>query len=108
MAASMFEDSTIRTFNNSRELEIEYRVHFANLKLALWGLDFGFASEFMGEGSGTLLEVWGTLLGPFSESFKFKKKMELVQISIQMWIYIVEGRAGALPSTPGESVFRQD
>jgi hypothetical protein len=35
MAASVFEDSTIRTFNNSRELEIESRVHFVNLKLAL-------------------------------------------------------------------------
>jgi hypothetical protein len=65
-AASMFEDSTIQTFNNSQELEIESRVHFANLKLALWGLDFGFANEFMGEGSGALLEVWGTPLGPFS------------------------------------------
>jgi hypothetical protein len=74
MAALVFNDSAIRTFNNSRELEIEYRVHFANLKLALWGLDFGFASEFMGEGSGALLEVWGTPLGPFSESFEFKKK----------------------------------
>jgi hypothetical protein len=35
MAASVFEDSAIRTFNNSRELEIEYRIRFANLKLAL-------------------------------------------------------------------------
>jgi hypothetical protein len=59
----------------------------------------------MGEGSGVLLEVWGT---PFSESFEFKKKMELVQISIQMRIYAVGGKAGALPSAPGESVFRQD
>jgi hypothetical protein len=55
----------------------------------------------MSEGSGALLEVWGTPLGPFSESFEFKKKTELVQISIQMRIY-------ALPLTPGESVFRQD
>jgi hypothetical protein len=78
----VFEDSAIRTFNNSRELKIESRVHFVNLKLALWGLDFGFTSEFMGEGSGALLEVWGTLLGSFSESFEFKKKTELVQISI--------------------------
>jgi hypothetical protein len=77
-AASMFEDSAIRTFNNSRELEIESRVRFANLKLALWGLDFGFASEFMGEGSGALLKVWGTLLGPFSESFELKKNTELI------------------------------
>jgi hypothetical protein len=74
----------------------------------LWGLDFGFASEFMGEGSRVLLEVWGTPLGPFSESFEFKKKMELVQISIQMRINVVGGRVDALPSTPGESVFRQD
>jgi hypothetical protein len=72
-ATSVFEDSTIRTFNNSRELEIESRVHFANLKQALWGLDFGFACEFMGEGSGALLDVWGTPLGSFSESFEFKK-----------------------------------
>jgi hypothetical protein len=107
-AASVFEDSAIWTFNNSRELEIESRVHFANLKLALWGLDFRFASEFMGEGSGELLEVWGTPLGPFSESFEFKKKMELVQISIQMRIYAVGGRADVLPSAPSESIFRQD
>jgi hypothetical protein len=59
----------------------------------------------MGEGSGVLLKVCGT---PFSESFEFKKKMELVQISIQMRIYAVGGKAGALPSAPGESVFRQD
>jgi hypothetical protein len=62
----------------------------------------------MGEGFGALLDVWGTPLGPFSESFKFKKKTELVQISIQMRIYVIGGRAGALPSAPGESGFRQD
>jgi hypothetical protein len=62
----------------------------------------------MGEGSGALLEVWGTPLGPFSESFKFKKKMELVQILIQVRIHTIGGRAHALPSAPGESVFRQD
>jgi hypothetical protein len=62
----------------------------------------------MGEGFGALLEVWGTPLGPFSKSFEFKKKMELVQISIQMQIYVVGGRTGALPSAPGESIFRQD
>jgi hypothetical protein len=62
----------------------------------------------MGEGSGALLEVWGTLLGLFLESFELKKKTELVQISIQKRIYAVRGRASALPSTPGESVFRQD
>jgi hypothetical protein len=82
MTASVFEDSAIWTFNNSRELEIESRVHFANLKLALWGLDFGFVSEFMAECSRALLKVWGTPLGPFSESFEFKNKMELVQVSI--------------------------
>jgi hypothetical protein len=58
----------------------------------------------MGKGSGALLEVWGTMLGPFSESFLFKKKTELVQILIQMWIYAVGGRVSALPSTPSESV----
>jgi hypothetical protein len=62
----------------------------------------------MGEGSGALLEVWGSPLGPFLESFEFKKKTELVQISIQMQIYAVGGRADALPLAPGESVFRQD
>jgi hypothetical protein len=45
----------------------------------------------MGEGFGALLEVWGTPLGPFSESFEFKKKMELVEISIQMQIYAIRG-----------------
>jgi hypothetical protein len=62
----------------------------------------------MGEGSRVLLEVWGTSLGLFSKSFEFKKKSELVQISIQMWIYAVGERADALPLAPSESVFRQD
>jgi hypothetical protein len=62
----------------------------------------------MGEGSGALLNIWGTSLGSFSESFEFKKKTELVQISIQMRICIVGGRVDVLPSAPGESVFRQD
>jgi hypothetical protein len=106
-AALVFEDSAIRTFNNSWDLEIESWVHFANLKLKLWGLDFRFASEFMGAGSGALLKVWWTPLHPFSASFEFKK-MELVEISIQMPIYAIGGRASALPSAPGESVFRQD
>jgi hypothetical protein len=35
MTTSVFEDSAIRTFNNSQELEIESRVHFVNMKLAL-------------------------------------------------------------------------
>jgi hypothetical protein len=60
----------------------------------------------MGEGSGALLEVWGTPLGPFSKSFEFKKKTELVQILLQMRIYAVDGRANVLPSAPGDSVFR--
>jgi hypothetical protein len=104
----VFEDSAIRSFNNSWGLEIESRVHFVNLKLALWGLDFGFASGFMGRGSEALLEVWRASLDLFSESFEYKKKMELVQISIQMWIYAVGGRADVLPSAPGGSVFKQD
>jgi hypothetical protein len=49
----------------------------------------------MGGGSEVLLEVWRALLDLFSESFKYKKKMELVQISIQMRIYVVRGRADA-------------
>jgi hypothetical protein len=60
----------------------------------------------MGGGSGALLEVWGTPLGPFSKSFEFKKKTELVQILLQMRIYAVGGRANVLPSAPGDSVFR--
>jgi hypothetical protein len=35
MVASVFKDSAIWSFNNSRGLKIESRVHFANLKLAL-------------------------------------------------------------------------
>jgi hypothetical protein len=62
----------------------------------------------MGGGSEVLLEVWWAPLDLFSESFEYKKKMELVQISIQMRIYAVGGRADALPSTPGESIFKQD
>jgi hypothetical protein len=61
----------------------------------------------MGGGAEALLEVWRALLDLFSESFEYKKKMELVQISIQMRIYAVEGRADVLPSAPGESVFKQ-
>jgi hypothetical protein len=62
----------------------------------------------MGGGSEALLKVWSALLDLFSESFEYKKKMELVQISIQMRTYAVGGRANALPSSPGESVFKQD
>jgi hypothetical protein len=69
---------------------------------------FGFASGFMGGGSEALLNVWRTLLDLFSESFEYKNKTELVQISIQMRIYAVGGRTDALPSAPGESLFKQD
>jgi hypothetical protein len=70
--------------------------------------DFGFTSGFMGGGSEALLKIWRALLDLFSESFEFKKKMELVQISIQMRIYVVGGRADVLSSAPSESVFKQD
>jgi hypothetical protein len=60
----------------------------------------------MGGGSEVLLEVWRAPLGLFLESFEYKKKIELVQISIQVRIYAVGGRADALPSTPGESGFK--
>jgi hypothetical protein len=62
----------------------------------------------MDGGSEALLEVWRAPLDMFSESFEYKKKMELVQILIQMRIYAVGGRADVLPSPPGESVFKQD
>jgi hypothetical protein len=62
----------------------------------------------MSGGSEALLKVWRAPLDLFSESFEYKKKMELVQISIQMRIYAVGGRVDALPSAPGESVFQQD
>jgi hypothetical protein len=62
----------------------------------------------MGGGSEALLKVWRAPLDLFSESFEYKKKTELVQILIQMWIYVVGGRADALPSAPSESVLKQD
>jgi hypothetical protein len=62
----------------------------------------------MGRGSEALLKVWRAPLDLFPESFEYKKKTELVQISIQMRIYVVGGRADVLPSAPGESVFKQD
>jgi hypothetical protein len=62
----------------------------------------------MGGGSEALLEDWRARLDLFSESIEYKKKTELVQISIQMWIYTIGGRANALPSAPGKSVFKQD
>jgi hypothetical protein len=89
MAASGFEDSAIRSFK-SQGLEVEYRVHLANLKLALCGFDYGFASGFMDGGPKALLEVWKASLDLFSGSFGYKGKMELVQISIR--IYAVGGK----------------
>jgi hypothetical protein len=62
----------------------------------------------MGGGSEALLKVWRVLLDLLLENFEYKKKMELVQISIQTQIYAVGGRANVLPSTPSESVFKQD
>jgi hypothetical protein len=62
----------------------------------------------MGGGSEALLEVWRAPFDLFLESFEYKKKTELVQISIQMRIYAVGGRADALPSAPAELVFKQD
>jgi hypothetical protein len=62
----------------------------------------------MGGGSEALLEVWRAPLDLFSKSLEYKKKMELVQISIQMRIYAIGGRADAFPSAPSELVFKQD
>jgi hypothetical protein len=62
----------------------------------------------MAGSSEALLEVWSAPLDLFSESFEYKMKMELVQISIQMWIYAIGGRADVLPLAPGESVLKQD
>jgi hypothetical protein len=107
MAASVLEDSAIRSFNNSQGLEIGSRVHFVNLKLTLWGLRFGCASGFMGGGFGALLELRRTPLDLFPERFELKQKVELVQISIQTQINTVGERTNALPSAPGKSTFWQ-
>jgi hypothetical protein len=40
----------------------------------------------MGGGSEALLKVWRVLLDLLLENFEYKKKMELVQISIQTQI----------------------
>jgi hypothetical protein len=77
------------------------------LKLALWGLDFGCASGFMGEGSGVLLKVQRTPLDLLPRSFKLKQKAELVQISIQTQIDTIGERTNALPSAPSKSTFWQ-
>jgi hypothetical protein len=57
----------------------------------------------MDGGPKALLEVWKALLDLFSESFGYKGKTKLVQISIQ--IYAVGEKTGALPSVPGGSTF---
>jgi hypothetical protein len=59
----------------------------------------------MGGGSGTLLKIQRTPLDQFPESFEFKQKPELVQISIQTQIDTVGERIDVLPSAPGESAF---
>jgi hypothetical protein len=100
--ASGFVDSTIWSFK-SQGLEVESRVRLVNLKLELWGFDYGFASGFMDGGPKALLEVWKVSLNLFSGSFRYKGKMELVQISIQ--IYAVGEETDALPSAPGGSTF---
>jgi hypothetical protein len=101
-AASGFEDLPYGASKNWG-LEVESRVHLVNLKLALWGFDYGFASRFRDGGPNVLLEVWKASLDPFSRSFEYKGKTELVQISI--WIYAVGGKTDALPSAPGGSAF---
>jgi hypothetical protein len=97
MAASVLEDSAIRSFNNSQGLEIGSGVRFANLKLTLWGLNFGCSGGFMGGGSGALLEVQTFPLDLFPKSFELKQKAELVQISIQTQINTIGERTDALP-----------
>jgi hypothetical protein len=57
----------------------------------------------MDEGPKVLLEVWKALLDLFSESFGYKRKTELVQISIR--IYAIGEKTSVLPSTPGGSTF---
>jgi hypothetical protein len=52
----------------------------------------------MDGGPKALLEVWKASLDLFSESFRYKRKMELVQILIR--IYAVGEKTGALPSAP--------
>jgi hypothetical protein len=57
----------------------------------------------MDGGPKALLDVWKASLDLFSESFGYKGKTELVQISIQ--IYAAGEKTGALPSAPGGSTF---
>jgi hypothetical protein len=101
-ATSGFEDFAIWSFKGWG-LEVESRVHLANLKLELSGFDYGFARGFMDGGPKVLLEVWKASLDLFSESFRNNGKTELVQISIR--IYNVGEKTGALSSTPGGSTF---
>jgi hypothetical protein len=58
---------------------------------------------FMDGGPKVLLEVWKASLNLFSGSFGYKGKMELVQISIQ--IYAIEEETDALSLAPGGSTF---
>jgi hypothetical protein len=57
----------------------------------------------MDGGPKALVEVWKASLDLFSESFRYKGKTELVQISI--WIYAAGEKTGALPSAPSGSTF---
>jgi hypothetical protein len=57
----------------------------------------------MDGGPKALVEVWKASLDLFSESFRYKGKTELVQISIR--IYAAGEKTGALPSAPGGSTF---
>jgi hypothetical protein len=61
----------------------------------------------MGGGAGALLVVRRALLDLFPESFEFKQKAELVQISIRTQIDTVGERTDALSSALGKSAFRQ-
>jgi hypothetical protein len=57
----------------------------------------------MDGGPKALLDVWKASLNLFSGSFGYKGKMELVQISIR--IYVVGEKTNVLPSAPGGSTF---
>jgi hypothetical protein len=57
----------------------------------------------MDGGPKALHEVWKALLDLFSGRFRYKGKMELVQISF--WVYAVGEKTNALPSAPGGSAF---
>jgi hypothetical protein len=102
MAASGFEDSAIWSFKNWG-LEVESRVRLANLKLALWGFAYGFASGIMDGGPKVLLEVWKASLDLFSGSFGYKGKTVLVRISIR--IHAAGEKTDALASTHCGSAF---